>query len=76
MVTNEPFCPALAPRAKRGPNKLKEAASADFGAAEEPPTLNQAVARAQALSREMVAGKSGASVEDFLAERANEAARQ
>lgn len=75
-MTNEPFCPAPALREKHGPNQHKEAAGADFGAAEEPPTLDQVVARAQALSRKMVAGKAGASVEDFLADRANEAARQ
>ncbi len=33
-------------------------------------TLDQVVARAQALSRKLVAGKPGASVDDFLAERA------
>ncbi len=75
-MTNEPFRPALAPRGERGLDKLKEAAGVDFGAVEEPPTIDQAVALAQALSRKMVAGKSGASVEDFLADRANEAARQ
>ncbi|WP_279358059.1 AbrB/MazE/SpoVT family DNA-binding domain-containing protein [Methylobacterium indicum] len=32
-------------------------------------TLDQAVARAQALSRRLVAGRSGASVDDFLAAR-------
>jgi hypothetical protein len=36
-------------------------------------TLDQVVARAQALSRQLVAGKSGASVDDFLADRALEA---
>jgi bifunctional DNA-binding transcriptional regulator/antitoxin component of YhaV-PrlF toxin-antitoxin module len=36
-------------------------------------TVDQAVARAQALSRKLVAGKNGASVEDFLADRAREA---
>jgi hypothetical protein len=30
------------------------------------------VARAQALSRKLVTGKAGASVEDFLADRARE----
>ena len=36
-------------------------------------TLDQVVARAQALSRRLVAGKEGATVEDFLADRAREA---
>lgn len=33
-------------------------------------TLDQVVARAQGLSRRLVGGKPGGSVEDFLAERA------
>ena len=36
-------------------------------------TLDQVVARAQALSRTLVHGQTGAAVDDFLAERANEA---
>jgi bifunctional DNA-binding transcriptional regulator/antitoxin component of YhaV-PrlF toxin-antitoxin module len=36
-------------------------------------TVDQVVARAQALSRKLVAGKMGASVEDFLADRVREA---
>ncbi len=36
-------------------------------------TLDQVVARAQALSRKLVAGKTGASVDDFLANRARAA---
>jgi AbrB family looped-hinge helix DNA binding protein len=36
-------------------------------------TVGQAVARAQALSRELMAGKSGATVDDFLADRRQEA---
>jgi len=36
-------------------------------------TVDQVVARAQALSRELVAAKTDASVEDFLADRAREA---
>ena len=36
-------------------------------------TLDQVVARAQDLSRRLVAGKAGATVDDFLAERAREA---
>jgi AbrB family looped-hinge helix DNA binding protein len=35
-------------------------------------TVDQVVARAQALSRKLVAGKTGASVDDFLADRARE----
>ncbi len=66
MMTNEPLCPAPALRGTHGLNQHKEAAGADFGAAEEPPTLDQVVARAQALSRKMVAGKEGASVEEMM----------
>lgn len=36
-------------------------------------TVAQAVARAQAISRKLTTGKSGASVDDFLAERRREA---
>ncbi len=36
-------------------------------------TLDQVVARAQALSRKLLAGKDGASVDDFLADRRREA---
>jgi hypothetical protein len=36
-------------------------------------TVDQVVARAQALSRKLVAGKAGATVKDFLADRAREA---
>ena len=36
-------------------------------------TVSQAVARAQALSRKLTAGKAGATVDDFLAERRREA---
>jgi AbrB family looped-hinge helix DNA binding protein len=36
-------------------------------------TVEQAVARAQALSRELIAGKTGATVDDFLAERRQDA---
>ena len=35
-------------------------------------TLNQVVARAQAVSRTLVAGKAGASVDEFLADRHGE----
>jgi AbrB family looped-hinge helix DNA binding protein len=37
-------------------------------------TIDEVVARAQALSRKLVAGTSGASVDDFLADRARDAA--
>jgi len=36
-------------------------------------TISQAVARAQALSRKLTAGKAGATVDDFLAVRRREA---
>ena len=36
-------------------------------------TIDQVVARAQALSRKLVDGKPGASVDDFLSARAREA---
>ena len=36
-------------------------------------TLDQVIARAQALSRKLVEGKEGVSVEDFLRDRAREA---
>lgn len=39
-------------------------------------TFDQVVARAQALSRTMVAGNGGASVDDFLLDRAHDAASE
>ncbi len=39
-------------------------------------TLDQVVARAQALSRKLVAGSAGATVDDFLTDRACEAAAE
>lgn len=36
-------------------------------------TLDQVVARAQDMSRKLVAGKTGASVDEFLADRARDA---
>ncbi len=39
-------------------------------------TLDQVVARAQALSRKLVGGQAGATVDDFLADRAREAASE
>lgn len=45
----------------------------DIGDATVLRTLDQVVAGAQAISRKLVAGKGGASVDDFLADRAHEA---
>jgi bifunctional DNA-binding transcriptional regulator/antitoxin component of YhaV-PrlF toxin-antitoxin module len=39
-------------------------------------TLPQAIAHAQALTRKLLAGQPDASVDDFLAERRAEAARE
>ncbi len=39
-------------------------------------TLDQVVARAQDMSRRLIGGHVGASVEDFLADRAREAKRE
>jgi bifunctional DNA-binding transcriptional regulator/antitoxin component of YhaV-PrlF toxin-antitoxin module len=39
-------------------------------------TLSQAIARAQAMSRRITEGKPGASVDDFIASRRAEAARE
>ena len=39
-------------------------------------TVDQAVARAQAISKRLIAGRTGASVDDFLADRAKEAAAE
>jgi AbrB family looped-hinge helix DNA binding protein len=39
-------------------------------------TVDQVVARAQEVSRRLVAGNTGASVDDFLADRAREAATE
>ncbi len=39
-------------------------------------TLDQVVARAQALSRKLVGGQAGATVDDFLADRARDAASE
>ncbi len=36
-------------------------------------TLDQVVARAQALSRRLAGGRAGSSIDDFLADRAREA---
>ena len=36
-------------------------------------TLDQAIAHAQAISRRLATGKSGATVDDFLSDRAREA---
>ncbi len=39
-------------------------------------TLDQVVARAQALSRKLVEGQTGSTVDDFLADRAREMAAE
>ena len=39
-------------------------------------TVDEVVARAQALARKIVDGKQGASVDDFLADRRREAERE
>jgi bifunctional DNA-binding transcriptional regulator/antitoxin component of YhaV-PrlF toxin-antitoxin module len=39
-------------------------------------TVDQVVARAQELSRKLVGGNTGASVDDFLADRAHEASAE
>jgi hypothetical protein len=45
----------------------------DIGDAIARRTLDQVVEQAQAISRKLVAGHAGASVDDFLADRAHEA---
>jgi len=60
-------------RRKHGLSRGGEVIVEDTGDAIVLRTLDQMVARAQALSRKLVAGKAGASVDDFLADRAREA---
>ena len=60
-------------RKKHGLAQGGEVIVEDIGDAIVLRTLDQAVARAQVLSRKLVAGKAGASVDDFLADRAREA---
>lgn len=64
--------PADLPK-KHGLAKGGEVIVEDTGDAIVPRTLDQVVARAQALSRRLLADKPGASVDDFLADRAREA---
>lgn len=63
-------------RKRHGLGKGGEVIVEDTGDAIVLRTLDQVVARAQALSRKLVGGKAGASVEEFLAERAREAERE
>jgi len=56
-------------RRKHGLAQGGEVIVEDIGDAIVLRTLDQVVARAQALSRKLVAGRAGASVDDFLAER-------
>ena len=60
--------------AKRGGRSGGMVMIDDAGAARELQKFDRVVARAQDLSRKMVGSKAGASVEDFLANRAREAA--
>jgi AbrB family looped-hinge helix DNA binding protein len=60
-------------RKKHGLTRGSEVIIEDAGDAIVLRTVDQVVARAQALSRKLVAGKPRASVEDFLANRAQEA---
>ena len=60
-------------RKKHGLAEGGEVILEDIGDAIVLRTLAQVVARAQAHSRELAAGQSGASVDDFLADRAREA---
>ncbi len=60
-------------RKKHGLTQGGEVIVEDMGDAIVLRTLDQVVARAQALSRKLVAGKAGASVDDFLTDRAHNA---
>ena len=60
-------------RKKHGLIKGGEVIVEDIGDAILLRTFDQVVARAQALSRKLVEGKAGASVNDFLSDRAREA---
>jgi AbrB family looped-hinge helix DNA binding protein len=60
-------------RKKHGLAQGGEVIVEDIGDAIVLRTLDQVVARAQVLSRKLVAGKAGGSVDDFLADRAREA---
>jgi bifunctional DNA-binding transcriptional regulator/antitoxin component of YhaV-PrlF toxin-antitoxin module len=63
-------------RKKHGLMKGGEVIVEDTGDAIVLRTIDQVVARAQELSRKLVAGQPGASVDDFLADRAREAASE
>jgi bifunctional DNA-binding transcriptional regulator/antitoxin component of YhaV-PrlF toxin-antitoxin module len=56
-------------RSRRGVAQGDEVIVEDPGDAMMPRRLDQVVAQAQALSRKLLAGKTGASVDDFLADR-------
>jgi bifunctional DNA-binding transcriptional regulator/antitoxin component of YhaV-PrlF toxin-antitoxin module len=60
-------------RKKHGLIKGGEVIVEDTGDAIMLRTVEQVVARAQALSRKLVEGKAGSSVDDFLSDRAREA---
>lgn len=60
-------------RKRHGLSRGGEVIVEDMGDAIMLRTLDQVVARAQALSRRLVGDKAGASVADFLADRACEA---
>lgn len=60
-------------RRRHGLGKGGEVLVEDVGDAIILRTLDQTVARAQAMSRRLIAGRAGASVDDFLADRAREA---
>jgi bifunctional DNA-binding transcriptional regulator/antitoxin component of YhaV-PrlF toxin-antitoxin module len=60
-------------RRKYGLARGGEVVVEDLGDAIVLRTLDQVVARAQELSRKLIEGKTGASVDDFLAERGQQA---
>ncbi|MDH2307973.1 AbrB/MazE/SpoVT family DNA-binding domain-containing protein [Methylobacterium brachiatum] len=63
-------------RKKHGLGNGGEVIVEDIGDAIVLRTLDQVVARAQEMSRRLIGGKGGASVADFLADRAREAERE
>ncbi|MCZ2982670.1 AbrB/MazE/SpoVT family DNA-binding domain-containing protein, partial [Acinetobacter baumannii] len=63
-------------RKKHGLGNGGEVIVEDIGDAIVLRTLDQVVARAQEMSRRLIGGKAGASVEDFLADRARDAERE
>jgi hypothetical protein len=58
---------------KARPDRGREVIVEDIGDAIMLQTFDQVVARAQALSRKLVEGKTGSSVDGFLSDRAGEA---